>query len=146
MKINSTLEEINFSKDPLNCTPETTLAEALDLMQTNKIANLIISRDREILGIFTERDFLMKIAGKFESIKDSPINDYMTANPKTVTVDEKIVDVLDLMRKGRFRHVVVADKYNKLAGIVSIKDLFDFLIEQVGQLEATMKDLVKVLI
>ena len=43
-------------------SPETTVYEAVKIMAENKIGNLLIQKDNEIIGIWTERDLLHALA------------------------------------------------------------------------------------
>lgn len=51
------------------------------------------------------------------------VRDHMSAPPVTVTPDVPFQDALKLMRDNKFRRLPVVDKFGKLVGIVSERDL-----------------------
>ena len=118
-------------RDPITCQVTDTVAEVLELFQKHKIGCVIVMNDDFIAGIFTERDYIMKVAGNEEMILESfRIEEYMTPSPKTVMLDSKILLGMNHMRVGKFRHLVVVDKAAKLQKVLSIKDFLDFFIDQ----------------
>lgn len=105
-------------------------------LKANKIGSIVISDGNSTaLGIFTERDVLMKIVGNPNVSLDEPIEAYMTKSPKWVTSDDTIERAMLLMRVGRFRHLVVVDRGEKLQSVLSVKDLTDFILDVIVEEE-----------
>ena len=93
------------------------------------MGSIIVTDDaKKPLGIFTERDYLLKMAGEETKFLDSPIEEYMTKEPKTVNGKDSIYNVMELMYKGRFRHIVIVNDKEQVAGVLSIKDILEFLM------------------
>ncbi|MBL7713886.1 MAG: CBS domain-containing protein [Bdellovibrionales bacterium] len=141
MDIQSTVADLNLITNIAQCGPDATIAEVRELLQGSKIGSIVITERKKVKGIFTERDYLMKIAGHETKKQGLLVSEFMTQNPKSVDLDTKITDVLELMIQGRFRHVVVNDKKGELAGVVSIRDLMEFLQATINDLEKSLKDL-----
>lgn len=109
---------------------QTTIAEAVEIMQHNKIGSVLLTDEEGILkGIVTERDVLMKVVGIINDIKTTPITEIMTADPVTLCEDDKIAYVMNNMHVGRFRHVPIVDDDGRPIGIVSIRDVVDFILD-----------------
>ena len=109
---------------------ETTIAEAVEIMQKNKIGSVLITNKEGILkGIVTERDILMKVTGLITDLKGTQITHIMTPDPVTLFEDDKIAYVMNNMHVGRFRHVPIIDDVGKPIGIVSIRDVVDFVLD-----------------
>ncbi len=56
-KVPKTVKDIMIRK-PVTATPSTTIMEAMSLMRSHKIGCLPVVQDHELVGIFTEMDFL----------------------------------------------------------------------------------------
>ncbi len=119
-------------RSPIVCSPSDSMKEVLEVLQKNNIGSLVIVEDGQVKGIFTERDFLLKVANKnyLENL-NKPVKDFMTANPKAIKENEKISLALKTMRLGKFRHLVVVNEDGKLEKVLSIKDLLDFIVDEV---------------
>jgi len=52
------------------------------------------------------------------------VEDAMTGKPKTVRRNTPLAQADELMRAGRFRHLIVLDEEDQLAGVVSRRDIF----------------------
>lgn len=116
-------------RPPLCVGEATTLAEVLALLQREKVGCvLVVGSDRKLKGIFSERDFVLKVATKYCDVPDSPITDWMTADPVTQKMDGTVAFALHLMSSGGFRHLPIVDDQNEPVGMVSVKDVIDRLV------------------
>jgi CBS domain-containing protein len=86
---------------------------------------VVVNEAGEVIGIFTERDLLMKLAGKPDELLDSPVGEFMTPDPVTTTADVPIAYVLHQMDIGGYRHIPIVDG-KKPVGMVSIRDIITF--------------------
>lgn len=104
--------------------PATNLQAAVELMAERRIgAVMVVADDGMLAGIFSERDLLNRVVAKGRDPRSLSVADVMTPNPTTVAPDDTAASALDLMRKGGFRHLPVADG-GKPVGMVSIRDLY----------------------
>jgi len=62
-------------------SPETSVKDALRTLSALDISCLMIEEGGELVGVFSERDALLKIGTDIDSKGDNPVSDYMTANP-----------------------------------------------------------------
>ena len=77
-------------RDPLKVAPETTVREVIDrLVQTGRNCALVVDKDERMVGIFTERDVLMRIADRYESAADQPVRKFMTLGDTWVVNGEE---------------------------------------------------------
>jgi len=110
-------------KDIVSLGPDNTVLEAVNLMREKVIGAVLIQDNGKDLGIFTERDFLIRTDVEcLEQIRFSKLSDIMTKDLLTVDYKEPYSNVLDLMCEKRIRHVPVL-KEGKIIGIVSLRDL-----------------------
>ena len=102
--------------------PDTKLAQAILHLASKRIgALLVIDAANSILGILSERDIIRALVAGSHALEDN-VRDHMTEFVVTCSLDTSVGEVMDIMTRGRFRHVpVIAD--NDVALIVSIGDV-----------------------
>src|SRR5690606_26808492 len=74
----------------ITVAPETTIQEVLDTMVRHSVGCVLIARDDELLGIFTERDALMRLDAEDPTFRDQAIATVMTPNPQTLEITDRI--------------------------------------------------------
>jgi|688.fasta_scaffold30681_3 CBS domain-containing protein len=118
-------------KTPLVVKPETTLAECVDVLQHHKIGSLLVVDEQgKLVGIFTERDCILKVMAKVQSLNEAVVKDYMTPHPIRERAEASIAFALNLMSHGGFRHVPIVDQDDVPIGIVSVKDVVDHIVRK----------------
>ena len=83
---------------------------------------LVVDGDGRLVGIFSERDLLTKVAGLHADYRGLPVRDFMTPNPETVTADDPLAVALHKMDLGGYRHLPVVQG-GKPVGMISVRDL-----------------------
>jgi CBS domain-containing protein len=107
-----------------------TLQEAVENLQQHHIGCVLVSgADGTLQGIFTERDLLNRVAGRKLDWSDCRVGDFMTRDPETLRPDDRIVWALNLMHMGGYRHVPLVDEANHPVGVISVKDIVEFIVE-----------------
>ena len=107
-----------------------TLQQAVGIMQTRHVGCVLVVDGGGLLkGIFTERDLLNRVAGKGLDWSKAPVADYMTADPESLHADDAIVWALNLMHVGGYRHVPITDAAGKAVGVISVKDVVEFIVD-----------------
>ena len=91
-------------------------------------AVLVVDGDR-LKGIFTERDALLKLAGR--SLAGITVRDVMTKDPVVLREDDTIAVAINKMAVGGFRHIPLVDA-GRPTGIVTARDVFHRIAEIVG--------------
>ena len=102
--------------------------DAINLMAQVNIGAVLIQEEDRIAGIFTERDYLQKIALKSLSSKDTRVGDVMTSPVVSADPEDSVQQCMETMTTCRCRHLPV-DKNGKLLGIVSIGDLVKKMLD-----------------
>jgi IMP dehydrogenase len=117
-----------------------TVAEAVAVMAERRVgAVLIMTEDRLVGGIFTERDVLVRVVHAGRDPKTTPVSLVMTRDVRFVTPGTTIEAALALMHLNRHRHLLVIDG-PKVHGLVSIGDMVRQLIEHgEGRFEAAVR-------
>jgi CBS domain-containing protein len=108
--------------------PTTTVGRAAELMRTKGIGAVLVKRGRTLAGIFTERDLVARAMGT-RGWASAPVRKFMTPGPETLKLGDPVAYALNKMSVGRFRHVPLLDASGALVGLVSIRDIVDFIVE-----------------
>lgn len=116
---------------PLTLEPRHTVADAIQLMQSRHIGAVVIVEDQRPVGMFTERDVLTKVVGRIQDLKAVRLQELMTARPICLRSEDKIAYALNQMTIGGFRHIPLVDAEGQLTGIISVRDIADFLADLV---------------
>ncbi len=82
--------------------------------------------NRELIGIFTERDVMRRVAGEPEAL-DGPVDAVMTAQPVTVLPDTTAADALWLMDDHHFRNLPVIDRQGNILGDMNYASIIQYL-------------------
>ncbi|MCI0707969.1 MAG: CBS domain-containing protein [Ignavibacteriae bacterium] len=121
------IKNLNLHK-PVEIGPAQTVADAVKLMQQNKVGCVLVTEGGKMVGIFTERDILTRVFGK-KDIEKLKVKDVMTAKPEAFEHEDSIAYVLNAMTVGGYRHVPVVDEKGKPVAVLSVKDIMSFIIE-----------------
>lgn len=109
-------------------TPDTTVFDALGIMMDKNISALLVMKDGELKGIFTERDYARKIVLKGKSSKDTPVSEIMTPELISISPTHSIEYCMNIMTEKHIRHLPVIEN-NVVCGMVSIGDAVKSIIE-----------------
>jgi CBS domain-containing protein len=103
--------------------PDATVDEAIRVMLTSDIgALLIVAADGKLVGIFSERDLLTKVAGQAADYAGRKVSEFMTPDPETVRPTDTLAFALHKMDGGGYRHLPVL-KDGQPLGMVSVRDM-----------------------
>mgnify|MGYP001822317806 CR=1 FL=1 len=98
------------------------IQSAVDLMVKNNIGGVIVTEKGSICGIFTERDYLKKVAhNKLDPIEKKVV-DISSCNLVAIDPDYPVLEAMAIMTEKHCRHLPVMEG-ERLVGIVSIGDL-----------------------
>lgn len=109
--------------------PTATVLEAARMMAYLRIGALMIVEEEKLVGIFSERDALMRVLAKELDPATTTLAQVMTPDPITIAPDATVQRALDIMAEKGFRHLPVLDG-DKLVAIVSIRDLYRSVKDQ----------------
>lgn len=82
----------------------------------------------EIVGIFTERDFVNRVVTQDLDVS-LPIEAVMTPRPTTIAAGASVLQAVELMSGGGYRHLPVTGEDGQPVGVLSVKDVVHYLVE-----------------
>jgi CBS domain-containing protein len=112
---------------PITVRPTTSVHETIQIMLARDIgALLVVDAQGKLLGIFSERDLLTRIAGIKDNYSQLPIEKFMTAKPETVTERDTLAFALHKMDVGEYRHLPVVED-GRAVGMISVRDIMRYI-------------------
>ena len=118
------LRSIVSGQPPATAEKSATVLEAALLMKEQGKGALLVVDGTHLIGIFTERDALLRVIAARRDPASTKLADVMTAHPQTMSPDEPFLKALRLMHSRGFRHVPVVD-HGRPVGVVSARDALD---------------------
>jgi len=109
-------------------SPNDTVYQALEIMAEKDIGAVLVMEGKQLIGIFSERDYARRCILKNRRSKETLVRDLMTANVITITPATTIDEAMELMSKHHIRHLPVLED-GKVVGVVSIGDIVKAVIE-----------------
>ncbi|HEX4129485.1 MAG TPA: CBS domain-containing protein [Pirellulales bacterium] len=118
-------------RQPVVVSPQEPIAEVLDLLVGQSIGCVLVvdsqrSQADRIVGIFSERDALLRLNTEWQSLGDRPVAEFMTPRPETIEATAQIAQALSKMDTGGYRHMPVTTG-GVLTGVISIRDILDYI-------------------
>ncbi len=114
----------------ISCDSNDTMREAVALLAEKRIGAVPVMRGGSVVGIFSERDVIYKLANEGEVCLNRPLEDVMTAPPITVETTSLINEALALMTRRRIRHLPVMEN-GAMVAFISIGDLVKYHTDEV---------------
>ena len=108
------------------------VSEVLGTMQESQRNCALVTKGGRLIGIFTDRDVLRKVADAPETW-DRQVDQFMTPSPQTVRPNETVGRALDLMNAGHYRNMPVVDGDGRIVGNLTQFAVIKFLSDHFAQ-------------
>lgn len=108
---------------------DATVFDAVKVMVEANVGALLVTEGEEIVGIFTERDYLRRIAVEGRTSRTTLVSEVMSSPVICITPSTGVEESMALMSDRRIRHAPVTDE-GRLVGMISIGDLVRFQSRQ----------------
>jgi predicted transcriptional regulator len=115
-------------RDVATIAPESSIKRAADWLRAKNIGALVVTNESAILGLISEREIVHAFSRYGETAGSMPVKEVMQYGVTSVSPDESINRVMNLMTHHRVRHMPVL-RGGKLVGIVSIGDVVKHRLE-----------------
>jgi CBS domain-containing protein len=111
------------------CLRETaTVAEAIDRMLARRQAGvLVVDGEGRLMGIFTERDVLTRVAGQGRDARQTGLGDVMTREPEAVRAGDRVAYAVHCMSVAGYRTVPLVDADQRPIGVVTVSHVIRWL-------------------
>lgn len=121
-------------------SPNSSVSDAVEKMARHNVGSiLVMENSHRLVGIFTERDLLQRVAAKNLDMKRTRLAEVMTADVIVVSSETPRNEVRRIMDTHQIRHIPVSDGKHVI-GVISLRDVLrfenaekEFEIEQLRQ-------------
>ena len=117
------------AEPPIALSRDTPVAEAITRMQEKRNGCVVVTTDGQLVGVFTERDALLKLAGR--PLDGITLTDVMTPDPVILRPDDSIAVAIHKMAVGGFRHVPLVSG-GRPVGVATARDLLRHIEHLLG--------------
>jgi signal-transduction protein with cAMP-binding, CBS, and nucleotidyltransferase domain len=100
----------------------TVIFDALEKMNQHRVGALLVKRDDDIVGIWTERDLMRNIIQENFDLKQSCIEDVMTTDLISAPHTDTVYNLMDKFLGLRLRHLLIEED-GKVIGLISSGDV-----------------------
>ena len=115
-----------MTQNPACCLPSDKAFEAAQLMKSEDVGPIPVVSDkktRELIGIVTDRDLVLKVISEGRDPKSTALEEVMTKDVVTCHPDDDVTEALDAMEENQVRRVPIVDDDNRLVGIIAQADI-----------------------
>lgn len=102
--------------------PDATIKEAAQTMQQHNVGSIPVVDTNGLVGIVTDRDIVIRNIAQGQDPMSTPIKNVMTSQVTTVTPEEDVQSISQMMASRQIRRVPVIEN-QKLIGMVSLGDI-----------------------
>jgi len=114
---------------PLTVGPDTPVDVVIAQMHETGTDCVLVAVDGRLVGIFTDRDAVVKAAGK--RLDAFHVRDFMTPDPVVLRHDDPVAIAIHKMAVGGFRHIPIIED-GRPTGVVTARDVFHHLAEMLA--------------
>ena len=136
------LIEGRASSDIISCALDIPVREAIALLASKRIGAIPVTEHGKVVGIFSERDVIYRLAEEGDACLSRPLGDVMTAPAITVNRDTPVLEALALMTRRRIRHLPVVDG-GEMCGFISIGDLVKARLDETQREAEAMREYIQ---
>lgn len=112
--------------------PSASVADAVRAMNDENVGAVLVMDGQNLVGIFTERDVMVRIVGAKRDASTTLVSEVMTAAVRTIEPASTPDDALRLMSDRRHRHLPVVEN-GRVHGLISIGDVTRWYIRSQQQ-------------
>jgi len=116
-----------MNSDPLLMPLGMPVLAVLDEMRRHRSSCALICDATKLVGIFTERDFLDRVAGE-PDLLERPIEECMSANPTALAPSDTLRSLLETIVGGGYRHLPVVED-GVVLGLVAALDIVKYIAD-----------------
>jgi CBS domain-containing protein len=122
-EVNMKISDV-MTRDVERATPETTLQQVAGRMRDLDMGSLpVVDRGGRVVGVITDRDIVIRSTAEGSNPRNATAQQAMTPDVVFCYEDQRVEDAAQLMKDREVRRLLVLDRNDGLAGIVSLGDL-----------------------
>lgn len=136
-RLNRTIEEVGWTKDVPRYSATEAVSFAFDAMRReSKDCVLVMGPSATLVGIFTSRDFLNRVAAPRVDASSVTLAEVMTPNPRTLAPTDPVAFAINWMAIEGFRNVPIVQD-GKVLGVLTVWDVMRQITDLFDEIDAT---------
>ena len=117
-KLLAKVEDVMFTDNLPLVAPNTTMAEAIEIVTNGKLGVGVVVDNEQLVGIITDGDIRRAMQRLGQAFFTTPVADIMSRNPKTISKNAKIVEAGETMNHYSIHSLVVLDDASHVVGVI----------------------------
>jgi CBS domain-containing protein len=113
-------------REPLVVSPATPVGEVLQRLVDRNMGCAVVVKHHEVVGIFTDRDALLRLNVEAAALADRPVSEFMSAPVEMLESDDRVAFALHKMDLGGYRHLPILSE-GRVTGVLSVRDILDHI-------------------
>jgi CBS domain-containing protein len=138
-RLQKTIEQIGWTKGVPRFSGQDTVARAFDAMSRETHDCVLIVDGDTLVGIFTSRDFVNRVAASRKDPAKVSLGEVMTPAPRTLRPRDGVAYAINWMAVEGFRNVPIVDDAGAIQGVLTVWDVMRHLGDVFDDIEATPK-------
>jgi len=130
--LNKCIRDVISEGRPLIMAPRDTVFEAIQAMARHHEAAVLVATTDGLTGIFTERDYLVRVVAAGRSAETTLIGSVMTPDPDTLQLGDSVTYAINRMAVRGYRNVPIVDERGQPVALVGVRDVVGHLAEIFG--------------
>ncbi|MFP3949310.1 MAG: CBS domain-containing protein [Longimicrobiales bacterium] len=120
-------------------SPDESVRAIAERMAEHNVGTVVVVQGQKPVGIVTDRDLAIRVLGAGLN-PDTAVDDIMTESVRTLDESTPIEEALTSMKSSGVRRIVVTGEDGALAGIISLDDILELLVEEVESVGAILRE------
>ena len=113
--------------------PHVSVTDAVDVMARHRVGAVVVVEKGRLVGIFTERDLMLRVVQKQREVGTTPVREVMTADVMTVTEASTHEEASKLMLVEHLRHLPILGRDGQVLGLLSMRALLEERLEDLSR-------------
>jgi CBS domain-containing protein len=134
-RIQKTISEFVSGRPVPALGPDDDVATAIAIMKSQRSDCVMVIEGDALLGIFTERDFLYRVAARQRLPGDTIMREVMTPEPKTLRPRDSVAYAINCMVMHGFRNIPIVDDQDHPISILDIRTIISHTSEVFAEIE-----------
>lgn len=127
--LNEPIRALATLKPAIAVPPTVSVRDAIIRMNEGCVGCVLLEENDRLVGIFTERDVLTKVAGTDVDVDAVQVGALMTPDPECLRQDDRAAYALNRMTVGGFRHIPLVDDAGRPVGVVSMRNVVEYVVD-----------------
>jgi CBS domain-containing protein len=121
-----------ISRSVLTIQRTATVKEAVELMASAQVGSVVVVDDNKVIGIFSERDVMLRVVLESRDPKRTTVEEVMTARVHSISIHTTGDEALRIMVQEHIRHLPVVDQQGRPQAVVSMRSLLEEKVKELN--------------